>query len=109
MAELPVTYEEAVVVATEIGASLGGRQQQALIVLMRYAERGHRPSAHRLQAVRDASFGAQHFANVRKELDAISHAKSELDAGMRAIGSAAHEIREAELAEEDLANDKGKK
>lgn len=90
--ELPVTYEEAVALAIEIGRSLGGRQQQALTVLLRYAARGVRPSSMRLEAVRDASLGAQHFAN----------AKNELDAGMRAIGATVHKMREAELAEESL-------
>ncbi len=99
MAELPVTYAEAVAIATEIGASLGGRQQQAITVLLRYAARGQRPSSMRLEAVRDASLGAQHFAN----------AKNELDAGMRVIGVTAHKIREAEMAEEDLAHDDEKK
>lgn len=39
-----VSYEEAVVIAREIGEALGGRQQRALEVLARYAERGRRRS-----------------------------------------------------------------
>lgn len=109
MTELPLTYEEAVALAKEIGESLGGRQQRAIEVLLRYAARGQRPSSHRLQAVRDASLGVQHFANARRELDAIVTAKTEIDAGMQAIGAAARNIREAELAEEELADDPEKK
>lgn len=45
MADRPVTYEEAVALATEIGESLGGRQQEALRVLVRYAARGHNKSS----------------------------------------------------------------
>lgn len=99
MADLPVTYEEAVAVAKEIGLSLGGRQQRAIEVLLRYAAKGRKPSSIRLEAVRDASLGAQHFAAARHELDA----------GLKAVGEAAHKIREAELAEEGLAGDDEKK
>ncbi len=52
----PVTYEEAVVLVTEIGESLGGRQQEAIRVLMRYAERGHRRSS-------SAAIATMHFQN----------------------------------------------
>jgi hypothetical protein len=39
-----VSYEEAVAIAREIGEVLGGRQQRAIEVLIRYAERGRRRS-----------------------------------------------------------------
>lgn len=52
----PVTYEEAVVLVTEIGESLGGRQQEALRVLLRYAERGRRRSS-------SAAIATHHFQN----------------------------------------------
>lgn len=94
--ERPVTFDEALVIAREIGESLGGRQQRALEVLSRYASRGRKPSALRLDAVHEAAFGAQHFAAARHGLEA---ARQELDAGMRAIGTAAHVIREVDDAE----------
>lgn len=61
-----VTYEEAVALAEEIGESLGGRQQEALRVLVRYAERGRRSSAV-VQA-------AQHF---RAASDALPPKKND--------------------------------
>ncbi len=60
---IPVTYEEAVALALEIGESLGGRQQEALRVLTRFAARGRKPSVANITS-------AQHFAAARVELDA---------------------------------------
>lgn len=40
----PVSIEEALVIAREIGEALGGRQRRALEVLCRAAERGRKPS-----------------------------------------------------------------
>ncbi len=93
-----MTFDEAVAIAREVGESLGGRQQRALEVLVRYAARGKKPSSLRLDAVHDAAFGAQHFAAARHGLEA---ARSELDAGLRAIGTAARVIREADDAENE--------
>lgn len=80
--ERPVTYEEAVVLAYEIGQSLGGRQQRALEVLTRFAARGRRTSS----AVVDA---AQHFAAARVELDE----------GLRISAQVAHDLRELQEAD----------
>lgn len=53
--ERPVTYEEAVVLAREIAEALGGRQQEAILMLVRYAERGRKPSLLAAQHFRAAS------------------------------------------------------
>jgi hypothetical protein len=59
---MEVSYEEAVVLAREIGESLGGRQQRALEVLVRYAERGrrHSGSSTAVEAFRNAAEIAKH-------------------------------------------------
>lgn len=56
----PISYEEAVILANEIAESLGGRQAEALRVLMRYAERGRRNST--------AAQAVQHFKAAASEL-----------------------------------------
>jgi len=99
MADIPMTYDEAVALAKEIGESLGGKQQRAIEVLMRYAARGRRPSSIRLDAVSDALVGAQHFANAR----------SELDAGQQAMRSSVAKIRKAEEEDNALAEVEEKK
>jgi len=66
----PVTLEEALAIAREIGDSLGGRQQKALITLSRYAERGSRLSSTALRSVGHVADGAQHFVKAQEELAA---------------------------------------
>jgi hypothetical protein len=52
-----VTLEEALVIAKEIGESLGGRQQRALEVLSRHAQRSQRQTGSNtaIQAFRNAT------------------------------------------------------
>lgn len=80
------TLDEALAIAREIGESLGGRQQKALIVLSRYAERGRRMSSTALRSVGHVAEGAQHFVKAQEELAAGLHA---IQNSTRAIASVA--------------------
>lgn len=88
MSDAPVTLEEALVVAKEIGESLGGRQQVALALLSRYAERGRRMSSTALRSVGHVAEGAQHFVKAQEELAAGMQA---IQHSTRAIASVAGE------------------
>ena len=57
MPDIVITLEEALVIAKEIGESLGGRQQRALEVLARYASRAqrHTGSHTAVEAFRNAA------------------------------------------------------
>lgn len=50
-----VSLDEALAIAKEIGECLGGRQQRALEVLCRYAQRNRRPSNTAIEAFRNAA------------------------------------------------------
>lgn len=84
----PPSFEEALVIAKEIGESLGGRQQQALVVLSRYAERGRKMSSTALRSVGHVAEGAQHFVKAQEELAAGMQA---IQHSTRAIASVAGE------------------
>ncbi len=111
--EEPVTYEEAVAIAAEIGSSLGGRQQRALEVLVRFATRGHRgsaPSVRALAAVGDAALGAQHFAKATHDLRSVSAKVAEVEAdlaeGLAAVQRSTRAIREEHAP--DPGDDEGR-
>lgn len=99
MTDRPVTYAEAVAVTTEIAESLGGRQKLVLETILRYAARGRRPSSMDMEAVRDASLGAQNFAAARHELlearRTLERAEGRIEQGIVAIGEVARTIRKA--------------
>lgn len=111
MPDLPMTYREAVALVTEIGDSLGGRQKMAVEKILVYAARGVRPESASMEAVRTASFGAQHFAAAQVELEkgaleaklkidgAVDAAKKHIGEGLVALGGVAHKIRETEMTE----------
>lgn len=111
MPELPMTYREAVALVTEIGDSLGGRQKTAIEKILTYAARGVRPESASMEAVRSASYGAQHFAAAQVELEkgafeaklkideAVGSAKKHIGQGLVALGGAAHKITETEINE----------
>lgn len=111
MPDLPMTYREAVALVTEIGESLGGRQKMAVEKILVYAARGVRPESAAMEAVRGASFGAQHFVAAQVELEkaalkakieidgAVDVAKKHIGQGLVALGGAAHKITEAEVTE----------
>jgi hypothetical protein len=95
MSDVPISLDEALALAREIGDSLGGRQQRALVVLSRYAERGRRLSSTALRSVGHVAEGAQHFVK----------AQEELAAGMIAIQQSTRTIASV-AGEEDPANHK---
>lgn len=83
-----MTLEEALAVAKEIGDSLGGRQQLALVFLSKTAERGRRISSTALRSVGHVADGAQHFVKAQEELAAGLHA---IQHSTRAIANVAGE------------------
>lgn len=65
MADTPMSPEEAFAIAREIAEVLGGRQQMAIDLICRLAERHRRPSHVDL---RPAGSGVQHFAKAKDEI-----------------------------------------
>lgn len=94
-APYPMTYEQAVTLAREIAASLGGEQARAIEVLMRFAARAHRRSSMRISAVADVAMGAQHFVK----------AQEEIAAGLQEVRRASGAFAAVELEEQVVEDD----